>query len=380
MSTESSAGAVRIGIIGCGGFGVFALQHFVQVPGVRVAAMAEPHREPALAAAKRFGIEKIDHYAEMVRRDDIDLIYIATPPFLHHEQALAALRAGKHVICEKPLAMTLEEADEMIATAREHDVLLVANLMQRYNPLFGAVGRLIDTRILGAPLHGYFENYAADAGLPPQHWFWDRDKSGGIFIEHGVHFFDLVAGWLGHGEVVAAQVGRRPGTEIEEHVQCTVRYEPDVLFNFYHGFHQPRRLDRQEMRLVFERGDVRLHEWIPTRFRIHGLVDETQTRELGELFPGARLDISAVFPPEDRSCHGRHNRYDVWQEVELSGGYEWNKQHRYGELMREMLADQVAWVRDRQHQRRITEANGRDSVAAACAADQLAHSSQSAVS
>ena len=96
--------------------------------------------------------------------------------------------------------------------------------MQRYNPLFDQVARLVESRVLGEVLHGSFENYASDENLPADHWFWDRTKSGGIFVEHGVHFFDLFAGWLGAGRVEAAQVGVRPGTAIEEHAASTVRY------------------------------------------------------------------------------------------------------------------------------------------------------------
>src|SRR5437773_8301363 len=119
--------------------------------------------------------------------------------------------------------------------------------MQRYNPLFDIVRRLIDSRVLGEFLHGYFENYASDEGLPAEHWFWDREKSGGIFIEHAVHFFDLFEGWLGEGEVVCAQASNRPPSgdrsiekspdrqiakspnpHIEEQVQCTVRYRDGI--------------------------------------------------------------------------------------------------------------------------------------------------------
>jgi predicted dehydrogenase len=286
---------IRLGVVGCGGFGLFALQHFAQVPGVELAGMAGTHREAAQAAAKRFGIPNIQEVEVLVRRPDIDLVYIATPPFLHHPQALLALRAGKHVLCEKPLAMTTQQADELIAAAAERDLLVSANLMQRYNPLFDAVHRLVQSKLLGELLHAFFENYAADEGLPAEHWFWDRNKSGGIFVEHGVHFFDLFEGWLGKGAVVAAQRTLRPGTQFEEHVHCTVRYGDTALVNFYHGFHQPGRLDRQEFRLVFERGEVSLYEWVPCRVRIHAVADEQDTRELCELFPGARLDVSAVY-------------------------------------------------------------------------------------
>ena len=133
-------------MIGCGGFGLVALQQFTQVSGVKLVGIAGTHRPAALAAAARFGIENVGDTRELLRRDDVDLVYIATPPFLHHPQALAALQAGKHVIVEKPLALTVEQADELIAAARRRDRLLVTNLMQRYNPLFDAVRGLVEDR------------------------------------------------------------------------------------------------------------------------------------------------------------------------------------------------------------------------------------------
>jgi predicted dehydrogenase len=363
---------IGLGIIGAGGFGLYALQHFAQIPGIRLVAMAGTHRAAAQAAARRFGIPDIEDVDTLLGRADVDLVYIATPPFLHHPQALAALAAGKHVICEKPLAMTVEQADEMIVVARRSDRLLVANLMQRYNPLFGKISRLVRSRVLGEVLHGSFENYGSDENLPVNHWFWDRSKSGGIFIEHGVHFFDLFAGWLGEGRVEAAQAGVRPGTTMEEHVSCTLRYGETVLVDFYHGFHQAGRMDRQRLHLLFERGEVTLSEWIPTRAHLHAIVDETQSRELCELFPGARLDVSASYSPKERQVRGRGEDLDVWQMIDLSYGDGTVKGHVYGELLRAMLTDQLAWIRDHSHQRRITEENGRDALRLACAADRLA--------
>lgn len=367
------ASPIRMGIVGCGGFGLFALQHFTQVPAVRLVGMAGTHRPASLAAAARFGVEGVEEIGELLGRDDVDLVYIATPPFLHHEQARAAIEAGKHVIVEKPLAMTVAQADELVALAGARDRLMIANLMQRYNPLFEAVRRVVESRLLGEPLHATFENYASDENLPADHWFWDRGKSGGIFVEHGVHFFDLLAGWLGAGRVVAAQVGVRPGTGIEEHVHATVRHGDSVLVNHYHGFHQAGRMDRQELRLVFERGDLTLHDWVPTRARIHALVDERQTRELCELFPGARLDVAASYGGKDRATRGRGREINAYQIVDLSYGDGRAKSPLYGQLLRSVMADQAAWIRDRSHRRVVAEANGRDSLAMACAADALAH-------
>ncbi len=363
---------VRIGALGAGGFGLFALQQFLQVPGMALTAIAGTHREAALAMARRFGVPDLIEVDALLTHPEVDLVYIATPPFLHYGQARAALLAGKHVICEKPLALKTEEANELVALARERNLLCIANLMQRYNPMYGMVQKLIESKVLGECLHGFFENYASDEGLALDHWFWDRSKSGGIFIEHGVHFFDMFAGWQGAGEVVAAQRVLREGSGIEEQVQCTVRYPGGVLVNFYHGFTQLARLDRQEFRLLFERGDVTLEEWVPVRAHLRGAVNEEQTRTLMELFPGARLDVLKVFGGRDRVARGRHKDVDVYQQIDLQYGLGDDKQRRYSELLRALMEDQLAWLRDRRHVRKITEENGRDSLTMAVEATRLA--------
>src|SRR6187402_1562222 len=166
---------LSIGAIGAGGFGLFALQQFLQIPGVQLTGIAGTHREAALAMSRRFGVSDVVEMDALLANPDVDLIYIATPPFLHFPQARAALLAGKHVLCEKPLAMTVAQADELLALARSRNLLCIANLMQRYNPLFDAVSRLVESRVLGECLHGWFENYASDEGLREDHWFWDRE-------------------------------------------------------------------------------------------------------------------------------------------------------------------------------------------------------------
>src|SRR5437899_8457339 len=123
MKTE----AIRIGALGAGGFGLFALQQFTQIPGVELVGMAATHREAAFAMSQRFGIPDLQEVDTLLARDDINLVYISTPPFLHHPQAMKALRAGKHVICEKPFALDLRQADEMIGLAREKHLLVLAN-------------------------------------------------------------------------------------------------------------------------------------------------------------------------------------------------------------------------------------------------------------
>ena len=363
---------IRIGAIGTGGFGLFALQQFLQVEGAELVAMAGTHREAALAVARRFSLSENMEVESLIQLDQVDLVYIATPPFLHFAQVRAALEAGKHVICEKPLALSLTQADELLQLARARDLLCIANLMQRYNPLFEAVSQLINSNVIGECLHGWFDNAAGDEGLSADHWFWDRAKSGGIFIEHGVHFFDLFEGWLGKGQVVSSQRSLRPGSGLEEQVQCVVRYGNGALINFYHGFTQPARLERQEFRLLFERGELTLEEWVPTRLRLRAVVDEEQSRRLMQILPGARLDVLEAYSGVKRLARGRHKEFDNYQKIDLHDGLDVEKMRRYCELLRALFADQVAWIADRSHQRLITEENGRNSLAMACAATELA--------
>jgi predicted dehydrogenase len=365
-----SANTVGIGILGFGGFAMFAAQQFAQVPGAALRCIAGTRREAALACAARFGLADVERAEALLARPDVQLVYIATPPFLHYEGARAALRAGKHVIVEKPLAMTMEQADEIVALARDTGLLLATNLMQRYNPLFAQVEALVDSKLLGDVLRGTFENYACDEGLGPDHWFWDRTKSGGIFIEHGVHFFDLFAGWLGGGTVESAGRVLRPGSGLEEQVYCTARYG-DVPVTFYHGFTQAGRMDRQELRLLFERGDVTLRDWIPTQAVVRTALDEEATRALAAIFPGARIDVEHLYGASERALRARHKSYEAYQRITLTS-MPATKMTVYGDLLRAMLTDQLAFIADASHTRVITEDNGRESLRMSVQATELA--------
>jgi predicted dehydrogenase len=361
---------VGIGIIGFGGFGMFAAQQFAQVPGATLRCIAGTHREAAVKWAERFGLPDIKDVGAMLAMPDVDLVYISTPPFLHYQQALASLRAGKHVIVEKPLSMTMAEADELVTFARDKRLLLTTNLMQRYNPLYARIKELIDSKVLGDVLHGFFENYACDEGLPFEHWFWDPKKSGGIFIEHAVHFFDMFSGWLGPGSVESAGRVLRPGSAIEEQVHCSARYG-NVPVHFYHGFTQAGRMDRQELRLLFERGDVTLHEWIPTKAVIRAALDERGTKILSDIFPGSAIDVESLYATKERAMVARHKSYEAYQRITLTSVSE-IKMTLYGDLLRAILGDQLAFLADAAHVRIVDERNGRDALQMSVDATRLA--------
>jgi predicted dehydrogenase len=206
--------SLRYALIGCGGFGRFCLSQYLRMDGLECAGVADVNAEAAARAAGDFGVTAWASVDELVRAAEVDVIHLATPPWTHGATGLAALNAGKHLLVEKPLAITREAADEMVSVSREKGLVLSVNLMMRHSPLCQAVKKLIESSLLGEPLHAHFVNDARDEILPPDHWFWDRELSGGIFVEHGVHFFDLFEWWFGTGRVLAAQQLARPAVSL----------------------------------------------------------------------------------------------------------------------------------------------------------------------
>ena len=156
---------LNIGIVGAGSFALFSAQAFLKIKGVKIIALSDVNKVTGNQFANELNAEFYPFYEELLKNKAVDLVYIATPPFLHYKISKKSLFAGKHVICEKPAALKSSEAEELQALAKEHDLLYVVNLMQRYNPLFDLVKSIIDQKLIGNFLHGFFENYASDENL-----------------------------------------------------------------------------------------------------------------------------------------------------------------------------------------------------------------------
>lgn len=364
---------VGFAVIGAGGFARFAVSQFAKHPDAQLVGVYDSNAESIASFQAAHPGTKVHESAEQLLADPaVDLVYIGSPPFLHYEQSLATLNAGKHVICEKPAAIELPHAQELSRCADDNGLLFVVNLMQRYNLLYEAVGTLMDAQMLGAFVHGYFENYASDEPLPHGHWFWDDAKSGGIFIEHGVHFFDMFTGWLGNGEVAAAQRLERQGEPgIWDIAQCEVIYQGNAPVHFFHGFNQPRILDRQQMRLQFERGDITLEEWVPNRLVLHALCTQAESERLQALFPAATMTVLERWDAPQHA-RGRFKSIEYDRKIRLDTGVIQPKLAVYETLLRAMFDDQLQWLSDRSHKRKIDASNAVQSLAVAVDADRMA--------
>ncbi len=365
-------GQIGLGLIGCGAFGKFCLEAYSQMENVRIAAVADVVAPAADEFGRRLDVPAFHDPHELIACADVDLVHIATPPSSHFELVVAATRAGKHCLCEKPLAMSTIEADEMLSLAEDNHLILPVNFVLRYNAVTETVKAVLDSGVLGEVLSARLTNCAGDTKLGPKHWFWDKSVSGGIFIEHGVHFFDLYRYWFGPGEVVSAHAELRPGTLQEDRVTCEIHHDEGIIASHYHGFDQMSLMDRTDHRFVCEKGDIRVFGWIPLTMEIDAVVDEMDEDKLRELAPGCHVTVTEKFDGETGRVMGRGRKRRVTMRISLSYTPDADKQAVYADSVEKLLADQVAYLLDDSHQRRVTEQNGRDAVALAETAANIA--------
>ena len=372
--TAAGPRTLGLAVIGASRFAQFCLSHYAQVEGVKPVAVWSRTAGRADALAQAHGIKAYRQMRELLHDPEVHLVHVATTPAQHAEHAIAALHAGKHVLCEKPLATSLVDAQHMIQAATERDRRLTVNQMMRYGPMFEPVRQLIAGDVLGAPLRGMLVNRAGDAGLPSDHWFWDESISGGIFVEHGVHFFDLMRGWLDDSaQVLGAWQMRRPNTQLIDQVGCEVRYGAQSTVNFYHGFHQPTALDEQDVRLVFERGELRLRGWIACELTLDAVLDEAGVERVSAALPQARMETVRRFEGEARTFHFRHRAEQLDRHVRVHWTLDADKQAIYGEAVSALMRDLLTAIQTPRHRMRVTVEGAREALATALEARRIAH-------
>src|SRR5438128_221847 len=142
---------LRIGILGAGFAGAIHARSASAIEDVVVTAVAAATREEAAPVRDETGARIVDDVNTLCASDDVDLVVVATPTYLHAEHAIAAARAGKHVFCEKPLARTLADAERIVRACEDAGVSLAVGHVVRYFPEYQAAKRMLDDGTLGAP-------------------------------------------------------------------------------------------------------------------------------------------------------------------------------------------------------------------------------------
>lgn len=356
-------GTLGLGLVGCGAFGAYVLGAVAGLPGLRTAAVADPDPVRARALADVHDATACSGLDELLDRPDVHVVALATPPSTHADMAVSALRAGRHVFCEKPLATSTEEAVRVRDEAERAPGVLVVDHVLRYNPVLRMLQRLGPEDRGGEglldPLRRFaFENDASDEDLGPGHWFWDPEHSGGIFLEHGVHFFDAARALMGsEPETVQAMAVRRDGGGPEDLVVATAGHPGGAVATHTHSFTHAHRCERQLMRLDYGFAEARVTGWIPTYATLTAWTDEEGAARW-EALPARSAELLAVpgMPPHGgervtvtvhrdagsaATARGRGVSRSVPHRVEavIDLGGEEKKAHVYAGSVRAAFAD-----------------------------------------
>jgi predicted dehydrogenase len=197
---------VRIGFIGSGFARRVQLPALAFVPGTKATAIASGHRANAEAVAREFGLPHVfTDGEELARSPDVDLVIVSSTPDAHARSAIAALEAGKHVLCEKPMAIDAFEAAQMVAASAQHpDSLAWIDHELRYEPNRRRARELIRSNAIGELRHIELslKPYLRGDGRPqafdaPWNWWSDAARGGGILGAVGSHLIDLCRFWSG---------------------------------------------------------------------------------------------------------------------------------------------------------------------------------------
>ena len=232
---------MRLGIAGLGNAGHAVVRNLKKAPGVELTSVADVRKETLESFRNRGGVRLFDRVEEMCASDEIDAVWIATPNEFHAQHTITAANRGKHVILEKPMALSLEECDRMIAAAEKNRIKLLMHSKVSEPPVVkmrevvasGRLGRVIQISTWN------YKGWLDSARLPSE---LDTTKGGGVLYRQGPHQIDIVR-YIGGGMVksVRGSVGRwNPCFDTEGNFTVLLEFEDGtpatLVFNGYGYF------------------------------------------------------------------------------------------------------------------------------------------------
>lgn len=195
---------MRVGVVGAGFMGSVHLAAYASMPEVEVVGIADSNAEAASVAAATVDARTYASYEDLVASEDVEIVDVCLPTAFHRDLALRAARDGKHVILEKPIALTVGEADEILAAFDESDGRLFVGHVVRFFPEYVRIKRMIEAGDLGTT------GVARTSRRSPllmgwNDWYADRRASGGVLVDLLIHDFDFLRWCFGEVERVYAR-------------------------------------------------------------------------------------------------------------------------------------------------------------------------------
>ena len=209
---------LRVGIIGCGWAGEQHIRAYRSLEDVVVLAVADINEGKAKRFATKWKVKAwYKDYRMLLKNPEIDAVSICVPHHLHSKISVEAAEMGKHILCEKPLAISLKEADEMIKAAEKAGIILMVAENVRFHPINLKIKELIDEGFIGEVfLARIFRDHEIHEYLRARPWFLDKKKAGGgIWISGGIHDVDALRMLLGEVEEISMFQAKKVFLEME---------------------------------------------------------------------------------------------------------------------------------------------------------------------
>ncbi len=188
---------MRFGLIGCGGIGQLRAQALARLNSFQLTAVSDVDLTRANDLAARSRAAAVEDWRALLDRPDVDAVIVSTPPSLHAEMCLAALRAGKHVLCEKPLARTPAECQAIVDAAEKYRRFVATGFNYRFYPSILKARELLDSGLIGELDH--IRSYTGYSATDHTHaWLHNAEvMGGGALRDNGIHLIDLTCYFLG---------------------------------------------------------------------------------------------------------------------------------------------------------------------------------------
>lgn len=203
---------INVGVIGCGFIAEnYHLPAYTGAPGVKVRAVADISENRLKYVSKKFGVEKCyTDYRDLLQNEsEINGVSICLPTYLHKDAVIESAAAHKHILCEKPLALTVNDAREMIEAAKKYGVNLYVGFCLRFSKVARMLRKYVCNNLLSKPL----KVKAVSRGmkkLKKQSWYFDRTKGGGALFDTGAHLADLLLWTFGDAKVTSSRFMESP--------------------------------------------------------------------------------------------------------------------------------------------------------------------------
>lgn len=299
---------VRYGIVGTGYFGAEIGRYLASRPDATVSVVYDPENAEKVAA--ELGARAVASAEELCTADDVDVVVVASPNWAHKEPVLAAARAGKHVFCEKPIALSYDDCADMVDAAREAGVLFMAGHVMNFKAGVRRAKQLIADGEIGDVLFCRAVRNGWEDPQPSVSWKKKRELSGGHLYHH-IHELDIVQSIMGPATVATmvggnvAHVGPQFGDE-DDILLITLEFGPDRFAVLEYG--SAFRWPEHHVLIQGTLGAIKIDMQDPgcelrtpertERFMLHRTVEEEEQRR--EIYAGSETDGAVMYGNPDR--------------------------------------------------------------------------------